>query len=59
MDRKRQFIKRLEVLSLFLLIRELRLQWLVEEIEAYDADEASREQSEENDDDENDHGEDF
>ncbi|KAF9990665.1 hypothetical protein BGZ75_000483 [Mortierella antarctica] len=51
MDRKKQFIKRLEVLSLFLLIRELRLKWLVEEIEAYDADEALREQSEENDED--------
>ncbi|KAF9966122.1 hypothetical protein BGZ70_003252 [Mortierella alpina] len=51
MDRKRQFIKRLEVLSLFLLIRELRLKWLVEEIEAYDADEALREQSEDNDED--------
>ncbi|KAF9955270.1 hypothetical protein BGZ72_003893 [Mortierella alpina] len=51
MERKRQFIKRLEVLSLFLLIRELRLKWLVEEIEAYDAEEASKEQSEENDED--------
>ncbi|CAO3570898.1 unnamed protein product [Mortierella alpina] len=51
MDRKKQFIKRLEVLSLFLLIRELRLKWLVEEIEAYDADEALREQSEDNDED--------
>ncbi|KAG0199429.1 hypothetical protein BGX28_007326 [Mortierella sp. GBA30] len=41
--RKKQFIKRLEVLSAFLMIREKRLKWLADEVRAFDNEQEEEE----------------